>query len=178
MKKTFIAASMLGIFAAGAVSAAPGTETVNVTFVGEVKDLTCTVQVGGPNNVVNLGMLDAIEGAEGTIVPVMFRFSGCAPDAKLSSIQLTGAQNATPTDEALDKGILGTDRDNVTVKLMTKVDGTFSKDPVSYENNQQPMDLAAGGVVTPYFAQLKADDATAPQPGLVSSAAVFTVTYK
>lgn len=176
MKKTFIAASMLGIFAAGSVSAAD--ETVNVTFTGEVKDLTCTVQVGGPNNVVNLGMLDAIQGAKGTIVPVMFRFSGCDQNAKLSSIKLTGAQNGTPADEDLAKGVLGTDRDNVTVQLMTKVDGTFSKDAVSYENQGQPMDLAAGGSVTPYYAQLKADAAAAPTPGPVNSTAVFTVTYK
>ena len=93
MKKTFIAASMLGIFAAGSVSAAPGTETVNVTFTGEVKDLTCTVQVGGPNNVVDLGMLDSVQGSTGTIVPVMFRFSGCDGTAKLSSIQLVSSLN-------------------------------------------------------------------------------------
>lgn len=178
MKKTFIAASVMGLMAASTAFAAPGSETVNVTFVGEVKDLTCTVQVGGPNNVVNLGMLDASVGARGTVVPVMFRFSGCAPDAKLSSIQLTGAQNGTPGDEVLDNGILGTDRDNVTVHLMTSVDGTFTKDPVSYETNKNPMDIAAGAAVTPYYAQLWADDGTAPTAGPVNSAAIFTVVYK
>lgn len=177
MKKTFIAASVLGLMAVGSAMAA-GNETVNVTFIGEVKDLTCTVQVGGPNNVVNLGMLDASVGARGTVVPVMFRFSGCAPDAKLSSIQLTGAQNGTPGDEVLDNGILGTDRDNVTVHLMTSVDGTFTKDPVSYETNKNPMDIAAGAAVTPYYAQLWADDGTAPTAGPVNSTAIFTVVYK
>ena len=177
MKKTFIAASVLGLMAVGSAMAA-GNETVNVTFVGEVKDLTCTVQVGGPNNVVNLGMLDAIEGAKGTVVPVMFRFSGCDQDAKLSSIQLTSAQNGTPVDENLEKGVLGTDRDNVTVHLMTKVDGTFNKDPVSFETQGQGLDLTAGGAVTPYYAQLWADAGTAPKAGPVNSTAVFTVVYK
>lgn len=177
MKKTFIATSVLGLMAVGSAMAA-GNETVNVTFVGEVKDLTCTVQVGGPNNVVKLGMLDAVPGAKGTIVPVMFRFSGCDTKAKLSSIALTGAQNGTPGDEDLDTGVLGTDRDNVTVHLMTNVDGTFTKTPVSYENQGQAMDLAAGGAVTPYYAQLWGDKGTAPKAGPVNSTAVFTVVYK
>ena len=86
MKKTFIAASVMGLMAASTAFAAPGSETVNVTFVGEVKDLTCTVQVGGPNNVVNLGMLDAVPGATGTIVPVMFRFSGCDKEDRKSVV--------------------------------------------------------------------------------------------
>ena len=179
MKKTFIAASVMGLMAASTTFAAPGSETVNVTFVGEVKDLTCTVQVGGPNNVVNLGMLDAVPGATGTIVPVMFRFSGCDKDAKLSSIQLTGAQNGSHADEDITTGLLGTDRHDVMIQLMTKVDGTFENKPVSFEDQQQnPMDLAAGGAVTPYYAQLQADDVNAPKAGPVNSNAVFTVVYK
>ena len=95
-----------------------------------------------------------------------------------SLLQLTGAQNASDADEDLSKGVLGSDRANVTVKVMKSVDGAFDDTPVSFEANGNPMDLAAGGVVTPYFAQLKADDTNAPKPGPVSSAAVFTVTYK
>ena len=177
MKKTFIAASVLGLMAVGTATAA-GNETVNVTFVGEVKDLTCTVQVGGPNNVVKLGMLDAKKKAKGTVVPVMFRFSDCDPGAKLSSIQLTGAQNGTPVNEDLKTGVLGTDRPNVTVKLMKDVDGAFDEAPVSYEKQNLGMDLANGGAVTPYYAQLRADDATAPTAGPVNSTAIFTVVYK
>lgn len=173
MKKTFIAASMLGIFAAGSVSAAD--ETVNVTFTGEVKDLTCTVQVGGPNNIVNLGTIKAEDGAIGTIVPVMFRFAGCKPDAKLKTIKLTGAQNGSPKGEDIAQGILGTEQSTVKVKLMTNVDGTFKADPVAFGDPQTGMVLTDGDAVTPYYAQLQAKGT--PKPGTVHSNAVFTVVY-
>ena len=178
MKKTFIATSVLGLMAVGTATAA-GNETVNVTFVGEVKDLTCTVQVGGPNNVVNLGMLDAVKGAKGTVVPVMFRFSDCDQNTKLESIVLSGAQNGNGGGEDLDNGVLGTDRNNVTVKIMKTTDGKFDKDPVSYKDNKQVgMDLTAGGAATPYYAQLQADPKNAPMPGTVNSNAFFTVVYQ
>ena len=178
MKKTFIAASMLGIFAAGSVSAAD--EAVNVTFIGEVKELACTVQVGGANNVVNLGLLDAKANAEGTKVPVTFRFADCQSGTKLKSIKLTGATVSDqdpnkPADQNLANGILATDRPNVTVHLMNSTDGTFNSDPVKFDD-PNGMNLDNGGVATPYFAQLKAS-AQKPAPGSVSTTAVFTVTY-
>lgn len=176
MKKTFIAASVMGLMAVGSATAAD--ETVNVTFLGEVKDLTCTVQVGGPNNVVNLGMLDAEAGATGTIVPVMFRFAGCSPDAKLMSIQLTGAQNGSPADEDITQGILGTEQSAVKVQLMTKVDGSFDNKPVTFGNPTDGLALTDGDAVTPYYAQLQADDVETPKPGTVNSNAIFTVVYK
>lgn len=173
MKKTFIAASVLSLMAASTAMAAD--ETVNVTFVGEVKDLTCTVQVGGPNNVVNLGMIEAKDGANGTIVPVMFRFAGCKPGAKLKTIKLTGAQNGSPNDEDIAKGILATEQSTVKVKLMTNVDGTFENKPVAFGDPNTGMELTDGDAVTPYYAQLQANGT--PKPGTVNSNAIFTVVY-
>lgn len=178
MKKTFIAASMLGIFATGAVSAAQSTETVNVTFVGEVKDLACTIQVGGANNTINLGMLDAKANAEGKIVPVMFRFSDCNTGTKLASIVLSGGQNAGAPEEQIDQGTLGTDKKNVTVQLMTDTAGNFDKKPVTFSDVALPEENSGNTfAVTPYYAQLKAGAAN-PELGKVSSVGVFTIEYK
>lgn len=180
MKKTFIAASVLSLFVAGTAFAAQTSEEVPVYFKGKVVKEACKIQVGGQNNVVNLGVMKAEANAKGAIVPVMFRFSNCPANTSLSSIELTGTQNAgSPLDKIAD-GALGTDRQNLKVQLMTDPSGRWNKGAVEFGVDGLALPQAPGSdtlAVTPFYAQMQAVGGE-PDVGDVNSSALFTVTYK
>lgn len=181
MKKTYLAITLLGILAASANAAAqPYTESVPVRFTGEVRAATCKVTVGQFGNVVQLGRVDPTAGAKGVLVPVVFNFSRCQKTT-IDKVSFAGGQNGgqsdDPTTGVPDKGLLATDRPYVTVQLYN--DATASGQFQKEKTLSQKIETSDPSFTTiPFYARLEIDQDKAAQPGTITSAALFTVTYQ
>lgn len=182
MKKTYLAITLLGILAASANAAAqPYTESIPVRFTGEVKAATCKVTVGQSGNVVELGRVDPTKGSAGVLVPVVFNFTRCQ-NTTIQKVSFLGGQNGGQSDDPAtgvptQSGTLATDRNNVTVQLYNDptASGKFTADKTL---DKQIKNTDPQFTTIPFYARLEIDEHNDAQPGTITSAALFTVTYQ
>ena len=181
MKKTYLAITLLGILAASANAAAQTSESIPVRFTGEVKAATCKVTVGQSGNVVELGRVDPTKGSEGVLVPVVFNFSRCT-NTTIQKVSFLGGQNGGQSDDPktgtpTKTGTLATDRPYVSVQLYNDAtaSGAFQHEKTL---NQQIKTSEPSFTTIPFYARLEINDQNDAQPGTITSAALFTVTYQ
>lgn len=173
MKKSLLAAALLGIVAASGAQAAaaqaPASDSVMVNFSGVAKAPTCTVTVGTANT-LDLGVLPLTNQAQTTPVPVRFSVSGCQGKT-VGKIEFNGGVDG----EQGKFGELNTNQANVKVQLSKsdKFDDLGKLTPVNVTTT-----LNSGNVsFQPFFARLKVTQGTA-SAGNLNATGRFTVSYQ
>lgn len=130
MKKSVCLMAMLG--ALGATSAiAASTQSVEITFQGEVTEKTCDISLANGSKVLDLGTIaaNAGNGDKGTLVPLTFKLSNCnglvldtATGGPIDLAEDLTATNLVNSD--VSTGKLATDKKNIIVQFYEDAAGT------------------------------------------------------
>ena len=187
MKKSVCLMAVLGALAASGAMAA-STQSVDITFKGEVIDKACTISLHNGSNTLPLGTISTQIGdnERGTLVPMILKFSECknvaqpnTPQAMtVNKVELVADLNDSNADLTnLSKGTLSTTKDGVLVQIYKNKTGTTDNDKGLVDGMKPTVADKVSLVTVGYVAMTKKQGAKL-SAGDVEARAMFKVTYQ